>query len=543
MKWACKNTLGVYKYTIDIENLLSPVYHLILDLIRERYPNLQFHEWGSEVFDIEKVTGRTQVADDVSEESFLVLLSGYLEDYLYEQSNLLENIGVLLLYRTKRFFIAQAKTKMQPLLINWIKKSGIIDKFFELINNLEINNIREPLAKLMNDQYFGNSIKITELDLKGSFVPKKIIEKYEELPIDEEAIWLCDNWKTKIGLEETSQYNEVSFPNIDSFGIAMGDWVLPTEYVDHIVKSEYSTEYFWIMLNDVYAHRNNRISKYRDKCSRFANALRETEFANLMTKLRYNLYLSKDDMEKHEEFKEFFEEVYNIERFKKEINHVLFTGSHVAEQVGNKQTMFGLYKTVKDNTEFNLRAWINVETDNSQKLTTSNGEEKVEIKTVYALKPYYSYYFCKDYFEDMFEDMLTESGITSLSNFELYKSDDPKNCFIEIDKMVKKTDGSLVYIETKTTLNRYNIEDTLNEVAKFHQIMINSYPNVQMKYLLVSLYYNETVEDGFSYFTNAEGSSVKDFKIPIARYNGIDLHCIIEPEYAKLKTKMEQLLK
>ena len=305
----------------------------------------------------------------------------------------LENIGVLLLYRTKRFFIAQAKTKMQPLLINWIKKSGIIDNFFELISNLEINNIREPLAKLMNDQYFGNSIRIIELDLKGSFVPKKIIEKYEELPIDEEAIWLCDNWKTKIGLEETSQYSEVSFPNSDSFGIAMGDWVLPTEYVDHIVKSEYSTEYFWIMLNDVYAHRNNRISKYRDKCSRFANALRETEFANLMTKLRYNLYLSKDDMEKHEEFKEFFEEVYNIERFKKEINHVLFTGSHVAEQVGNKQTMFGLYKTVKDNTEFNLRAWINVETDNSQKLTTSNGEEKVEIKTVYALKPYYSYYF------------------------------------------------------------------------------------------------------------------------------------------------------
>ena len=147
MKWACKNTLGVYKYTIDIENLLSPVYHLILDLIRERYPNLQFHEWGGEVFDIKKITGQIQVADDVSEESFLVLLSGYLEDYLYEQSNLLENIGVLLLYRTKRFFIAQAKTKMQPLLINWIKKSGIIDNFFELINSLQKNNIRETLAK------------------------------------------------------------------------------------------------------------------------------------------------------------------------------------------------------------------------------------------------------------------------------------------------------------------------------------------------------------------------------------------------------------
>ena len=65
MKWACKNTLGVYKYTIDIENLLSPFYHLILYLIIERYPNLQFHEWGGEVFDIKKITGKIQVADDV----------------------------------------------------------------------------------------------------------------------------------------------------------------------------------------------------------------------------------------------------------------------------------------------------------------------------------------------------------------------------------------------------------------------------------------------------------------------------------------------
>ena len=62
---------------------------------------------------------------------------------------------------------------MQPLLINWIKKSGIIDNFFELINSLEINNIREPLAKLMNDQYFGNSIKITELGFKRLFYPQK----------------------------------------------------------------------------------------------------------------------------------------------------------------------------------------------------------------------------------------------------------------------------------------------------------------------------------------------------------------------------------
>ena len=109
--------------------------------------------------------------------------------------------------------------------------------------------------------------------------------------------------------------------------------------------------------------------------------------------------------------------------------------------------------------------------------------------------------------------------------------------------MVRKQDGTIVYIENKTTMNRYNIEETLNEVSKFHEIMSNSYPNVRMEYLMVSPYQNETVEEGFSYFTKAEGCSVTDFKIPVARFDGVNLHCVVEPEYDKLIEKMETLLK
>lgn len=542
MKWACKNTLVISHYEINIENLLSPVYHLILELHRSPDEKRQFHEWVGEIFNITEMKEQIKVLENVTEESFLVALSRYIEDFLYEQRSHLEKTEILLLYRSQSILIAPAKTCKEAL-VSWIRKSGIIDRFLDLINNANINSLKNTLTNFLNKQYFGSSVKVTESSLKGTFVPKNFVVNYKEQPIDEESIWICGEWKNKIGVQEDTQYNEVFVDGIDEICLSIGDWILPTGYIDDAVISEASTEFFWAMLNNVYAQKVNKRSIYRDRCKDFAEALKDAEFANLMTSLQYNLYLPKSSTVIPDKYISFFEEVYHIEQFKEEANQILFTGNHVTEQVKNGQTMFGLYRTVKDDTEFNLRAWINVETNKSQRLTTSKGEENIEIKTVYALKPHYSYYFCKDYFEDMFADMLRESGIIDISNFELYKSDASDRCFIEIDKMVKKEDGTLVYIETKTTLNRYNIEDTLNEVANFHQIMSESYPNVQIKYLLVSLYHNETVEDGFSYFTNIENSSIKDFKIPIARYNGVELHCIVEPEYEKLKGIMERLLK
>lgn len=543
MKWACKNTIVVYHYTIDIENILSPVYHFILDLVKEHYQDQQFHEWVGNVFDFQKVTGSIQVAEDVSADSFLVQISHYLEDCLYEKSNLLENTEILLLYRTKKIIIASVGVNKQ-VLIQWIKKSGMINTFFDLINNAGINNIKNTLTNFLNDQYFGNSVKISILsNLKSTFVPKNFIVYYEEQPIDEESLWLCEKWKSRIDVKDDTVYNEVVLNGIDGLCLSLGDWILSTGYIDDVVATEASTEYFWAMLKDVYAKRANKRSIYRDSCIDFAEAFKDAEFSHLMSSLQYNLYLPKTSTVIPAKYHSYFEEVYHIEQFKKEANQILFTGNHVAEQVENKQTMFGLYRTVKEGTEFNLRAWINVETNKSQKITTSKGAENIEIKKVYALKPHYSYYFCEDYFEDMFTYMLNESGIPNISNFELFKSDTPLQCFIEIDNMVKKEDGTLVYIETKTTLNRYNVEETLNEVANFHQIMSKSYPNVQIEYLLISLYHNETVEKGFSYFTNIEESSIKDFKIPIARYKGVELHCIVESEYERLKGIIERLLK
>lgn len=544
IKWACKSELSTYSYKIEFDLLLSPIYHLVLDLVRGEYKDKPFSEWAVEAFKIEEITGVNSLDEDVTEEDFLIDISRYLNYFLYSKVDCLENKGIRLLYKDKGLLIAQSGTKPANCLIQWIKNSGVIEKFLDLVKKESLSTMKNTLVVLMNEQYFGQSVKAIETGiLKGTIVNKNMLDGFSVEPIDSEAIWLNKEWKQIAEVAADTEYGEVIFPEIKGYGILIGNYILPLETIDQRVKAEVASDYFWCMLNNVYALRSKSASIFRDKCTDFAEALKQSKFALLMKKLQYNLYLRKDGENIPEEYCGFFEEVYNIEEFKEAANQIFFTGKHVEEQIENKQTMLGLYATQKEKTEFNLRAWINVDTADNQRKTAGNGDTTVNIQTVYALKPQYSYYFCKDYFEDMFAGVLKDCGVDFISNFELSRSDNPANCYIEIDNMVRKQDGTLVYIENKTTMNRYNIEDTLNELTKFQQIMSESYPNVKVEYLMVSLYQNDTVEDGYSYFTKAKGQAINDFKIPVARFDGVELHCVVEPEYDKLKEKMELLLR
>lgn len=544
MRWASKSELSTFTYKIKLDVLLSPIYHLVLELIRGANQDKQFCEWASDAFKIEAINGKDSLDENVSEELFLIDISRFLENYLYTKVDCLEKTGVKLIYRNQGLLIAPSTPKPVNSLITWIKKSGVIGKFLELVNNPGIYSMKDTLINLMNEQSFGQSVMVERNGpLKGTLIKKEMVKSFNHQPIDNEAIWLCDEWQRRSEVKANTEYGEVRFPDIDDCSISIGDYILPLTGIDQFIKPEAASEYFWIMLNNVYALRGKRASVFREKCTEFAKDMKKSDFALLMKKLQFNLYIRKDSEGIPKEYKQYFEEVYNIEEFKEKTDQLLFTGSHVAEQIQNKQTMLGLYATQKEETEFNLRAWINVDSTGKQRITKGNGDSEVNIQTVYALRPQYSYYFCKDYFEDMFAIVLNSCNVEHISNFELSKNDNPAYCYIEIDNMVRRQDGTIVYIENKTTMNRYNIEETLNEVSKFHEIMTNSYPNVRMEYLMVSPYQNETVEQGYSYFTKAEGCSVTDFKIPVASFDGVNLHCVVEPEYDKLIEKMENLLK
>ena len=544
MKWESKSSWSIYTYTIDIDKLLTPVYHLVLDVVKGTYAERPFNEWAGEVFDIRAITGRDAIDEEMTDELFLIEISRYLEGFLYANLDKLNGSDIQLLYEPKGLLVAPSRHKPALILIAWIKRAEMMKAFLDLVKYGPVCNIKETLVKLLNDQYFGAAVKANEEStLKATVVSMNAIEGYEVLPIDPESIWINNKLSKDLGINEGTECGEVKFPNIDEISLMIGDFLFPLTGIDLYVKEDAKQNYFWKMLSDIYVFRKPRNGLYREQSGEFKAALKTSEFAQLMARLQYNLYLKKDGQTVPEAYRQFFEEVYNIEEFIDKNNQILFTGTHLEEQLQNKQTMLGIYNTEKDGTDYNLHAWVNVVTEDKQKKTEASGVEDISIKTVYALKPQYSYYFASTYFEDLFQEVLQELGIETLHDVELSLSANPGTSYIEVDNFVKKQDGTIVLIENKTTLNRYNIEDTVNKMAKFHQVMAESYPSVRVEYLLAAPYMNDTVEEAYSFFTNLEGSTASNFFIPIARFKGISLHCVIEPEFEKLKAMIAELLK
>ena len=544
MKWESKSLWSVYTYTIDIDKLLTPVYHLVLDVAKGTYADRLFNEWAGEVFDIRAITGRDALDEKMTDELFLIEISRYLKGFLYANLDKLDGRVIQLLYEPKGLLVAPSRNKPAQALIAWIKRAEMMKAFLDLVKYGPVCNLKETLVKLLNDQYFGAAVKANEESaLKAAVIPINALEGYEVLPVDPESIWINNKLSKELDVNEGTECGEVKFPNIDGISLMIGDFVFPLTGIDLYVKEDAKQNYFWKMLSDIYVNKKKSISIYREQSGEFKAAFKTSEFAQLMAKLQYNLYIKKEGQTVPEAYRQFFEEVYNIEEFIDKNNQILFTGTHLEEQVQNKQTMLGIYNTEKDGTDYNLHAWVNVETEDRQKKTEAGGVEDISIKTVYALKPQYSYYFASTYFEDLFQEVLKELGIETLHDVELSLSDNPGSPYIEVDNFVRRQDGTIVFIENKTTLNRYNIEETVSKIAKFHQVMIDSYPSIHIEYLIAAPYMNETVEEAYSYFMNVEGSTATNFFIPIARFNGIRLHCVIEPEYEKLKAMMAELLK
>lgn len=544
MKWESKSLWSVYTYTIDIDKLLTPVYHLVLDVAKGTYAERLFNEWAGEVFDIRAITGRDALDEKMTDELFLIEISRYLKGFLYANLDKLDGTVIQLLYEPKGLLVAPSRNKPAQALIAWIKRAEMMKAFLDLVKYGPVCNLKETLVKLLNDQYFGAAVKANEESaLKAAVIPINALEDYEVLPVDPESIWINNKLSKELDVNEGTECGEVKFPNIDGISLMIGDFVFPLTGIDLYVKEDAKQNYFWKMLSDIYVNKKKSISIYREQSGEFKAAFKTSEFAQLMAKLQYNLYIKKEGQTVPEAYRQFFEEVYNIEEFIDKNNQILFTGTHLEEQVQNKQTMLGIYNTEKDGTDYNLHAWVNVETEDRQKKTEAGGVEDISIKTVYALKPQYSYYFASTYFEDLFQEVLQELEIETLHDVELSLSENPGSPYIEVDNFVRRQDGTIVFIENKTTLNRYNIEETVSKIAKFHQVMIDSYPSIHIEYLIAAPYMNETVEEAYSYFMNVEGCTATNFFIPIARFNGIRLHCVIEPEYEKLKAMMAELLK
>jgi hypothetical protein len=241
--------------------------------------------------------------------------------------------------------------------------------------------------------------------------------------------------------------------------------------------------------------------------------------------------------------------VYSLERLSHCSDLTLFTG---VREDHNDKSLLGIYSHTKVESKYNLLHWVvGKEGDNAHIFSGNINWSDSHIVKAFALKPQYSYYFISKFFEDIFVDVLKELNAKFINNIEL-KYNGKKETSIEIDSIIKKNNGSLIVVENKTNLSKENIESTLRKFEKFHSEIIREFPNVDIEYLLIAPYSNDSVEEGFYYFIKSTekmeekqrtvNRNIYDFSIPFARFENLKLRCIIEPEYSQLKSKIKSLL-
>ena len=82
----------VYAYSIDVDALLAPVYHLVLELANATYAGHPFNELAEEVFYVEVITGKDSLDEETSPESFLIEIAHHLSGNLYAKLNKLDGL-------------------------------------------------------------------------------------------------------------------------------------------------------------------------------------------------------------------------------------------------------------------------------------------------------------------------------------------------------------------------------------------------------------------------------------------------------------------
>lgn len=551
MKLQSKSKYIICKYSIDLEKIISPIYHLIIELSGHGNDSDSFHQWGSEIFKTNTVYGIRSIPEMETAESFLNRLSECLENELYLNTDLLDSTAVVMLFRDHAIAVFdQSKCKScSSVITTWVKNFNPIEKLFGFIESDDLRRLSERSQTLINQIYYNIAVKICDEKPWPSCLVNKSwinLERLRTSIVDQSSIWIDTNIRAITGEVADITINEIS-DNSTLIAVQLGDYIFPFDNIDIRILSEYQPEYFWKMLNEVFSPDGKPVVK-RTEIDNFLESCKNPVFSKLLSNLEFNLYLP-GEYEIDNQFTDMFEEVYYIDKLPHMDNIIIFTGIPTRVQADSGHTLVGSYEKEKKGKEYNLLHWVNAKQD-GYTVTRGGQSEKKTGKKVYALKPHLSYYFCSKYYEDCFVSILNEIGCANRNNICLFQQGS-NDAFIEIDALIFKREKSFIYVENKTYMNKNNIEETLAKIERFSKEMTVQYGELKWEYVMTAPYCDNSIEQYYRYFIKNQGRlesrkgyghSILDFTIPMAQFEDLSLRCIVEPDYTIMKEKIIQLL-
>ncbi|MEC4117148.1 hypothetical protein VSP20_09200 [Myroides phaeus] len=143
--------------------------------------------------------------------------------------------------------------------------------------------------------------------------------------------------------------------------------------------------------------------------------------------------------------------------------------------------------------------------------------------------------------------MLNDLGIDYISNVELCFNNESK---AEFDFVIFN-DNKFYFLEAKTTLNKDNVYDTSNKYNKNIDYLkqITNTNLVDFNFVLLGLLSDKNLESYRHFFVDEEYNQARadfavtpyKFKVPFFKHQSLELQCIVEPEFLRLKEFIKKI--
>lgn len=566
----------LFKYEVQLDNVITAICDISFD-IGKQIEEIQNHSKGFTIVDLfqdlfvldmsirpedlsDKILEGGAVDKGYTNDEYFSYISDYFNKNLFYNTRFLDGLkgSDILLINKKRNYYLRVGKKTKPRLIPALINAKILK---ELISKLKSDKIRNSLDKIEmfeNDIFYQKTVNSSEQEgqpllplLNITFFNSEMIETNE---IDIDDFWINFQYYKKyynVDLSNSQEYFQVlDFQNKKEIGLLVNDSIILYANIDLInyISKDKILDYYWLLFQHTYfIHKPNiGAAKINDSVNEFKSLNNDIELNQLLSFLNNNFYISDGNLIK-EKFSKFFNSVVTFDKLKFLEEYQFLMSSNIDEE-----TALGIYSNEKKESSYNLLHWLNHKGPSKVDHFRNSSPTEIEKKLIYTLKPSISYYYLEKYFEDFFESILVTNQYDFFANKTLNEKGLP---LCEIDFFIK-TKTKFYFIETKTKLSRFYIDEFL----KTSSIMIDRFnpmneSDVEIVFILLGCYSDDNVKD-FQYFIDASADKMDGnyniarenlnckpyyFTVPIPDKKGKKIICIAEPQYDKLQKLVLQI--
>lgn len=531
MKFKTNPKFSIIRYTIELEQLLSSYIDLLLDVIRldvktkeEKFANI-FSYKNEYNFDIDSLVA-----------CFITTIINDIENKIISQ----KLIGEILFWDLKnKTILIDKKTKVKNILNNLIKEVGPIEILFSYV----LEPYQDFLFKLLPlnpYKYGGCCVNVFYADMDYPIVPITWLpDQGNSFPIDSESIYVSNDFSKllKTNDKELIIYEWYWDNNDDVQGYVINGILVPLCDITPYITKERLPAFYFKMVESVYSKDSAKYSC--KKPDDFIKEAKNNNFVKLLGNLECNFYL-KDDNLISNKYSHYFERVISHDSLNYVQNNHIYTNSHVADS----DTILGIYTPEKIGDNFHLLHWISSE-ENGDKYEHYHGDrpENYDVKSVYALKPKYSFYFVRKYYEDILDAILFELNCSYILNRSFRSAVD-----YEVDAIIL-CDNKIVIIEAKTRLSAKTIEDVIQKIRRLHPVWKETFPDVKVEYITIAQF-SDNLDKSIDYFLPEKARKTDfytklfryRFNIKMQQFDDVTIKFIAEPSYNKMRNALAKII-